>query len=778
MKLKELWISRYGPLSYPKPVRFNNFTLFYGKNEDGKTLTIDALVKFLLGRKGKIFQKIDRVEEMPEGYLVLEEDGSEIKFDKNTTPSLSARLSPKEWQNVFIIRNSDLGIPSEGEFYTSVADRLTGLQMEKIENVKNTIREMALLTPGGKFRDKEGEKIKSRLENALEYREKMQSLLTELRRENFDSILEACVDLREKIEAQNREIENLENARRREMFEKGKSALQSLEKSEEKLSSLTKFSEEDQRLWEDARRNIEEHTREVDLHKTALRENEKALKKTLGSIKEGEDFIEGMTARKNTLDEEIRPRLKRCKEKITAIEGERAKNRFTSFVLGVTTAFVAASLAGLFLRAERVYLYPLGAFGLVFLLMVFFKLRVLSKKSRLRRSLSAMSTELSKYGMSGGTFEAIQKTLHIFTEDFKARAKALESDRVKQGVTEHEIARIRNERLPDLEKKIKDAERAIEDVRKKADVSSFEDFVDMVKEKQKHGKLVHEHESVLFSLFGGDDKDSNALRAFWRERVKELSGFKNAANDTVYDENTLSDRKAEEKQYEDELRNLEGKLEHFRASMGEVESAVNGILQLGDDYQHCKTTMDLNASVERLNRFIEEHEEKKNDALALMEILGEVENEKRETVSQLFAKNSPVSRYFSHITAKRYSEVRFNPETLRIDVVGSDGRIMNAEKLSAGTFDQLYLAVRISLGESLLGKAGGFFIMDDPFVRSDSARLKTQINTLKKIASLGWQILYFSAKREVEESLKRDIAKQEVALVSLPGTGNALKSRG
>ena len=151
MKLKELWISRYGPLSYPKPVRFNNFTLFYGKNEDGKTLTIDALVKFLLGRKGKIFQKIDRVEEMPEGYLVLEEDGSEIKFDKNTTPSLTARLSPNEWKNVFIIRNSDLGIPSEGEFYTSVADRLTGLEMEKIENVKTTIREMALLTPGGKL---------------------------------------------------------------------------------------------------------------------------------------------------------------------------------------------------------------------------------------------------------------------------------------------------------------------------------------------------------------------------------------------------------------------------------------------------------------------------------------------------------------------------------------------------------------------------------------------------------------------------------------------------
>jgi exonuclease SbcC len=771
VKMKELWISRYGPISYSQPVRFSNFTLFYGKNEDGKTLTIDALIKLLLGKKGKVFTTIDRVQEMPEGYLVLEEeDGSEIKLDKNTTPALSTRLSPKEWKNVFIIRNSDLGIPSEGEFYTSVADRLTGLQMEKIENVKNTVLEMALLTPGGKFRDKEGEKIKSRVENAGQCREKIQSLLPELRREDCDGMLEAGVDLREKIEAQNREIESLENARRREMFEKGVFALQSLEKSEKDLSSLEQFSEEEQRLWEDAKRNIGEYKKQVERLHTALRENEEALKDIRHRIEEGEDFIEGMTARKNTLDEEIRPRLRRCKEKIAAVAGERAKSTFYSVVLGVSAAFAGASLTGYFFRPELLYLYPLGMFGVLFFLMVIFKLKLLSKKAWLRRSISSMSAELSKYGMSGGTFEAIQKTLQIFTEEFKRRAKALESDRVEQGIAEREIGRIQNERIPDLEEKIKDADRTIEAVQTKAGVASCKEYANRIKEKHKGVKSVHEHESVLFSLFGGGNTGPDPLRDFWRERVEELSGFKNASKETVYDENALSERKAEKKQYEDQLHDLEGKLENFRESLGEVETSVNSVLQLNDDYQHCKTTMDLSAADERLERFIREHEERKNDALTLLDILGEVENEKRETVSQLFAKESSVSRYFSHITEKRYREVQFNAETLHIEVVSSDGRTLSVEKLSAGTFDQLYLAVRISLGESLLGKAGGFFIMDDPFIRSDSTRLKAQISTLKKIAALGWQILYFSAKREVEEYLKRDIEKQEVALVSLPGT--------
>jgi exonuclease SbcC len=771
VRVKELWISRYGPISYPQPVRFNNFTLFYGKNEDGKTLTIDALIKFLLGKKGKVFTTIDRVQEMPEGYLVLEEeDGSEVKCDKNTTSSLSARVSPNEWKNVFIIRNSDLGIPSEGEFYTSVADRLTGLQMEKIERVKNTVLEMAFLTPGGKLRDKEGEKVKTRVENALQCREKICSLLPELRRDNYDGMLEESVDLREKIEAQNRAIESLENARRREMFEKGSSALQSLETSEKELLSLEQFREEEQRLWEDAEKNIEEYTQQIERLNTALRENEKELKGIRRRIEEGEGFIEGMTAQKNTLDEEIRPLLRSCMEKSAAVAGERAKSSFYSFVLTVSAAFAGASLAGLFFRSGLLFLYPLGVFGALFLLMMFFKLRLLSKKAWLRRSISSMSAELSKYGMSGGTLEAVQKALQIFTEEFKKKAKALESDRVEQGVAEREGVRMRNERIPELEGKIRDAEQKIEAVRLKAAVSSRKEYAEKVKEKRKREKSFHERESVLLSLFGDGNRGLEALRDFWRERVEELSVFKNSSKDTVYEETALSEKKAEKMRYEGQLRGLEEKLEHFRTSLGEVETSVNSILQLDDDYQHCETSLDLSAADARLERFIQEHEERKSDALTLLEILGEVENEKRETVSQLFAKESPVSQYFSRITEKRYSEVRFNAETLHIDVVSRDGRTLSAEKLSAGTFDQLYLAVRISLGESLLGKAGGFFIMDDPFIRSDSVRLKAQLATLKKIAALGWQIVYFSAKQEVEEYLRKDIERQEVARVSLPGT--------
>ena len=68
MRIKELFIKRYGPLQGISYMLAHPFTLLAGNTEEGKTLTIDALVKLLLGRNVRDFgHLIDRVEESPEG---------------------------------------------------------------------------------------------------------------------------------------------------------------------------------------------------------------------------------------------------------------------------------------------------------------------------------------------------------------------------------------------------------------------------------------------------------------------------------------------------------------------------------------------------------------------------------------------------------------------------------------------------------------------------------------------------------------------------------------
>jgi uncharacterized protein YhaN len=59
--------------------------------------------------------------------------------------------------------------------------------------------------------------------------------------------------------------------------------------------------------------------------------------------------------------------------------------------------------------------------------------------------------------------------------------------------------------------------------------------------------------------------------------------------------------------------------------------------------------------------------------------------------------------------------------------------------------------------------------MDDPFVKADPLRLRKQLSLLKELVSLGWQIIYFTAKAEVSEELASDIEGGAVRRVRLGG---------
>ena len=86
-----------------------------------------------------------------------------------------------------------------------------------------------------------------------------------------------------------------------------------------------------------------------------------------------------------------------------------------------------------------------------------------------------------------------------------------------------------------------------------------------------------------------------------------------------------------------------------------------------------------------------------------------------------------------------------------------------------GAYDQLYLSVRLTLGEKLLKGGKGFFIMDYPFIKADKERLQRQIDILKRISESGWQIIYFTAKDEVKDVLKKDIQSGNVQYIPIKG---------
>ena len=74
MKIKKIYIERYGPINNLTLDIGEGLQIIWGRNEAGKTLAIDAIIKILLQGKVRDFDNINRVEEEPEGYVIMEDD--------------------------------------------------------------------------------------------------------------------------------------------------------------------------------------------------------------------------------------------------------------------------------------------------------------------------------------------------------------------------------------------------------------------------------------------------------------------------------------------------------------------------------------------------------------------------------------------------------------------------------------------------------------------------------------------------------------------------------
>lgn len=107
--------------------------------------------------------------------------------------------------------------------------------------------------------------------------------------------------------------------------------------------------------------------------------------------------------------------------------------------------------------------------------------------------------------------------------------------------------------------------------------------------------------------------------------------------------------------------------------------------------------------------------------------------------------NEKASKILAQITNQKYIYINIE-ETLKMNVLDGD-RIIDVERLSRGTMEQIYFAIRMAATE-LLQKEEQPVILDDTFVYYDDERLKS---TLKWLAENKKQVIIFTCqKREMQ----------------------------
>jgi len=222
MRINEVFIQRYGPLR-PFHAKFEkNICIVFGPGGSGKTLTIDAVLKILLGENAEEFIRHDEVEETPAGYLVIEKDGKEFKLgeEKHLSDIPGLEIDPTELKNIFVIQDADLGISDEDKFYGRVTSKLIGVRTEDIRRVEDELRKRGRLTPKLEILDKHPHKFRTRLNDAKELQDDIGTYVEKAKREGIDKLEKEKFDRKWNLKSLEESIELLEKAKKKSEFNK------------------------------------------------------------------------------------------------------------------------------------------------------------------------------------------------------------------------------------------------------------------------------------------------------------------------------------------------------------------------------------------------------------------------------------------------------------------------------------------------------------------------------------------------------------------------------
>lgn len=771
MKIKQLYLKNYGPLA-DKEYRFTDgFNLLYGSNEKGKSLTFDALIKLLFGKESKYFSDLNRVEDDPASFggfvdLQLKKGKSkkEVKLQGKPTLSELANLSPEECQNLFLIRNSELSIgkdiQDQDRFYTSITDRLTGLKTEEIEQAKQKLLDYAQLTETHRFQNtQENNKLGERLEKAqqlLEPEGKLSRVIDQDKKRRWSELENRLWNLKKEIKSIKSQLKEQEQAKRNEEYLALKNQVKEIEQLQAKLKPLTATTQDKLEQIRYAQQDI----KRLSLQQKELEQELKDKQDKADSIHEKLDQVQQelhkQTLIKEEIDGSLQPESLFLVEQLSSIKAGQGQP--WGQLLIISTVLLVASLAAAALQPHIILIILAGALFIPTFILGLKQYSQLQEQQKFDSRLNQLQMKLSKYDLESEDLKKITKQISELKQQFNSLSAKEASLSVEKKAIRDDIGDIKDKKLIRCKNDLSQNEDLVERLLKECDTQSAEQLKEKLDQKRQLESKLQQTKALVESRLGKPPFAQRGME-YYQRQLSEMSQAQNQEIAVKYSSKKCSELEEKVVAYEKKSTQIQQELESYQGLLQDLQRAISSLLVNRSEPIIIDSMSDLLQAKKELINFVEKYQQKTQAAIKLIDLLEELEQTEKQKVSQLFGKNSTLSQRFSQITQGRYSQVYYDQESHQIKVEQASQKQLEAQQLSSGTYDQLYFSIRVGLGEMILQGETGFFVMDDPFLKADQQRLEQQLEMLLDMSQSGWQIIYFTAKKEVQEFLQHKDAQ-------------------
>lgn len=757
MRLAEARIDSYGPVSGRQTDCGDGINVVYGPNESGKTLHLEAILRLLEPEIVDAAPRVGRLDARPAGRVVLEHGGDHHELGDGTVLSDVCAVDAASLHNVFVVRDADLDLRGGHDYYASLTDTLGDIHTAEIEAIQSELKARGRLTEhrwnvasneatdqAGTVRD-DAKALTAAVEEYVEVAE----------REGLDDLEAERLSAREALREVRSEREGLERARRVAEYERLSRQLATYRSTTADLQALDDF---EQGTLEELR----ERRGDVERAEDRIEEVEASVRETTASIDEKESELDEVTAdladleRREPAVDAARERLETCRDSeddaVAASRADLARPLAIAAVLGAGVAIAGGALAtsAVALLLGTVLLLVGASAALV-------HYRAMSTVAAVERAREDALRDARDAGLSVEEVAEIPAAVESFRGRLQRRAEQRTRLETELEQLRSHLEEARSE-VADLRDANRRRRRSIDETLESADVEDVEAFAARVAEREaavEERKLARRSLVDRFGDTSGDDPADAA--AEWKRDLERLVEDVDVegVDPSRFDEDRLEELHERESGLEDEVADLTARLGAHDEQLRAFESRARTLATepfVGEAVTlESRSTDGLDLLVEDLEAVVERIERDAERSRKALDVFGTLESAEEEKITDLFAADGVGSRTFARLTDGRYDRIDYDPEAHELQVERRDGRVFTPTKLSSGTADQLYLATRISLARQLLGGEPGFLLLDDAFLTADGDRLRNGFEVLQDLAASGWQIVYFTSKREVGE---------------------------
>ncbi|WP_455257559.1 ATP-binding protein [Peptoniphilus asaccharolyticus] len=192
---------------------------------------------------------------------------------------------------------------------------------------------------------------------------------------------------------------------------------------------------------------------------------------------------------------------------------------------------------------------------------------------------------------------------------------------------------------------------------------------------------------------------------------------------------------------------VEGNLTEEESMLEELESkflSLSGELYSKDEKFHLLNEIEEEISLKKSK--LDELEQNQQAMQRAIDVLREVYAQNKSVFLPKIVKF--MNDFISDITSDKYNRIVVD-DSFNIAVEDTvSGKMVEAEKLSNGTIDQLYLGLRLAVSEMLYKDAP--IILDDHFIQYDDERCKETLKFLDRYSKIKQVIIFSAMNRECE----------------------------